>query len=252
MRKIAFLAATAFLVIAATAFAQATQVNQYTITGSTNPATEGSRSNPRPIGIRFGFEVGEASGFRPAVVERYAIRFNGTRVNTNVAGTCRRSVLTQRGPSACPSRSIVGSGFIENETGATADPNDKSIQCNAALSVVNHGRNSASIYVQGDPNQSDPRRRCAIELAAAIPARFRNTTRYSELSFVVPQSLRHPGAATISNAVKEVTSSIRRITRRGRGFYEAVGGCRNNRRDVTVVFRTEAGKTDTIRRAVRC
>jgi hypothetical protein len=251
MRKLAFLAVTA-LVLVFTATASAQQVNQYTITGGTNPKAKGSKKKPRPIGIKFGFEVDEASGLRPAVVEKYAIRFNGTRVNTSVAANCRKSVLEARGPDACPSRSIVGTGFIENQTGNSADPNDKSIECNAALYVVNHGRRNASIYVEGDPNQSDRRRRCAISLAAAIPAKFRNTTRYSELSFVVPSSLRHPGAPTISNAVKSVTSTIKRITRRGKGFYEAIGGCTRNRRDITVQFRTEAGKTDNVKRAVNC
>ena len=252
MRKIAFVAVTVFALIAATAYAQTAQVNQYEIDGSTQPRTKGSKSNPRPIGIKFNFEVSEASNLRPAVVEKYSIRFNGTRVNKRVAAACSKSVLRRSGPDACPSRSRVGTGFIENETGATSNPADKSIQCNAKLTVVNHSGSDASIYVEGSPTSSNPRTRCAIELGAAIPAKFRNTSRYSELSFVVPSSLRHPGAPTISNAVKEVTSSIKRITRRGKGFYEARGGCRRNRRDVTVIFRTEDGKTDTVRKSARC
>ena len=252
MRKIAFLAVTAFLVIAATAFAQVQQVNQYTVTGSTTPKTKGSRANPKPIGIRFGFSVAEASGLRPAVVEKYTIKFGGTRVTPSVAARCSRSTLEARGPSACPARSRVGTGFIENETGATDNPADKSIQCNAALTVVNLGNNNASIYVEGDPNQTDPRRKCAINLAAGIPAKFRNTSTGSELSFVVPQSLRHPGSPGISNAVKNVTATIKRVTRRGRGFWSAPGGCRANKRTLSVTFRTESGDTDRVNRTVNC
>jgi hypothetical protein len=252
MRKIAFLAVTAFVLIAATV-AYAAQVNQYTVTGSTQPATKGSTKNPKPIGIKFGFSVGEASNNRPAVVEKYVIRFGGTRVNTAVAPKCSKNTLDAKGPSGCPSKSIVGTGFIENETGATNNEADKSIQCNAALSVVNLGSSNASIYVQGDPNQTDPRRKCAIELAAGIPAKFRNTSAGSELSFVVPESLRHPGSPGISNAVKKVTSTIKRVTKDGKGFYSAVGGCKSNgKRTVTVTFRTEAGKTDRVNKLANC
>jgi len=250
MRKIAFLAVTAFVLVAATV-AYAAQVNQYTVTGSTNPKTKGSTKSPKPIGIKFGFDVGEASGNRPAVVEKYVIKFGGTKVTPSVAAKCSKSTLDSKGPSGCPSKSIVGTGFIENETGATNNEADKSIQCNAALTVVNHGSNNASIYVQGDPNQTDPRRKCAINLAAAIPAKFRNTRTGSELSFAVPESLRHPGSPGISNAVKEVTSSIKRLTKDGKGFYAATG-CVKNKREVTVTFRTEAGDTDRIRKLINC
>ena len=252
MRKIAFLAVTAFVLVAATV-AYAAQVNQYTVSGSTQPKAKGSAKSPKPIGIKFGFSVAEASGNRPAVVEKYVIKFGGTKVTPSVAAKCSKSTLDSKGPSGCPSKSIVGSGFIENETGATNNEADKSIQCNAALSVVNLGSNNASIYVQGDPNQTDPRRKCAIQLAAGIPAKFRNTTAGSELSFVVPESLRHPGSPGISNAVKKVSSTIKRITKDGKGFYNAVGGCKSNgKRTVTVTFRTEAGKTDRVNKLVPC
>ncbi len=227
-KKIAFLATAAFVLIVATAVAA--QVNTYTLTGSTSPKTKGSTKNPKPIGIKFG----------------------GTRVNTSVPATCKKSTLESKGPSGCTSRSRVGSGFIENETGASNNEADKSIQCNAQLSVVNLGRGNGSIYVEGDPNQSDPRRKCAIELAAGIPAKFRNTRTGSELSFVVPESLKHPGSPGISNAVKKVTSKIKKITKSGKGFYEARGGCKNNKRTVTVTFRTESGRTDRVNKLVNC
>jgi hypothetical protein len=253
MRKFTpFLVAVLVLAVAAVAYAQATQTNTYTVTGSTNPATAGSSKNPKPIGIKFGFSVSEASNLRPGVVEKYTIRFGGTRVNTSVASKCSKSVLESRGPSGCPSKSVVGTGFIENETGATNNPSDKSIQCNAALSVVNHGSNKGSIYVQGDPNQSDPKRRCAINLAAAIPATFRNTSKGSELTFAVPQSLKHPGSPGISNAVKEVTSTIKKISKKGKGFYEARGGCKSGKRTVSVTFRTESGDTDVVNKQINC
>jgi hypothetical protein len=250
MRKIAIFAVTAFvLALAATAYAA--QVNTYTVTGSTSPKTAGSKSKPKPIGIKFDFKVDEAAGQRPAVVEKYAITFGGTRVNKSVAATCSASVLESKGPSGCPSKSIVGSGFIVNTTGNTADPADASIKCNAALSVVNQTGSKAAIYIQGDPSQSDPRKNCAIQLAAAIPATFKNTSKGSTLTFTVPTSLKHPGAPTISNAVRNVTSNIKKVTKRGKGFYEATG-CKGGKREISVKFTTEAGESKTAGKKISC
>ena len=176
MRKIAIFAAFSFvLAIAATAYAQATQQNKYTVTGGTTPKTAGSKSKPKPIGIDFDFKVDEAAGNRPAVVEKYAISFSGTKVNKSVAAACSLSVLEEQGPDKCPPKSLVGSGYIVNNTGATDNPADKSIECNAKLTVVNLGGNGkASIYVEGSPEATDPKERCAIQLAAPIPAKFTN------------------------------------------------------------------------------
>jgi hypothetical protein len=173
-------------------------------------------------------------------------------VNTSVAAKCSASALEDEGLDACPSKSIVGTGFIENQTGATNNQADKSIPCNAALTVVNHGANKASIYVAGNPNSSNPRTKCAIELAAPIPARFSNSSKGSTLTFTVPESLKHPGGAAISNAVVSVTSTIKRITKGGKGFYEATGGCTGGKRDISVAFTTEAGQTEKASKKARC
>jgi hypothetical protein len=241
MRKFAIFLVTA-LVLSITAVAYAAQENDYKVDGSTSPSTAGSKKKPKAIGIKFDFSVNEKAGQRPAVVRTYAIKFAGTRVNSSVAAKCSKNVLEAQGPKGCPAKSLVGTGFIENQTGATSNPADKSIECNAALTVVNHGANKASIYVEGDPNQTDRRKRCAINLAAPIPAKFSNSKTGSTLSFEVPQSLRHPGSAELSNAVASVTSSIKKITKRGKGFYEAIGGCKSGKRAITVTFTTEAGQ----------
>jgi hypothetical protein len=253
-KKIVATTAMLALVLAAVAYAQ-TQQNTYTVTASTSPTKAGSKKKPVPVGVDFDYTVGEVSGQRPAVVKKYSIRFAGLRANTDVAPACSASKLEASGPSACPKKSIVGTGFIENQTGATDNPNDKSIQCNAALSVINLGDDKASIYVEGDPQQSDPRRRCAIQLAAPIPAKFTNHKTESSLDFTVPDSLLHPGAPTISNAVVKVTSKIKRITKKihgkKRGFFESVGGCKGGKRKVRVIFTPENGSpqegTDTAR-----
>jgi hypothetical protein len=252
MRKIAIFAAFSFvLAIAATAYAQATQVNKYTVTGGTTPKTSGSKAKPKPIGIDFDFKVDEASGNRPAVVEKYAISFSGTKVNKSVAASCSLSVLEQSGPEKCPPKSLVGSGYIVNNTGATDNPADKSIECNAKVTVVNHSGAKGSIYVAGSPEATDPKERCAIQLAAAIPATFKNTGSGTTLTFTVPASLKHPGAATISNAVRAVESGIKKISKGGKGFYEATG-CKSGKRTISVKFTTEAGDSQTASKKVNC
>ena len=251
MRKFAIFAVTA-LVLAVAATAYAAQVNKYTVTGSTSPKTTGSKSKPKAVGIKFGYKVDEASGQRPAVVSSYAITFSGIRVNKSVASTCSASTLESQGPSGCPSKSIVGSGYIENATGATANPADKSIQCNAALTVVNESGSKGAIYVAGDPASTNPKTKCAIQLAAAIPATFKNTSKGTTLSFSVPSSLKHPGAPSISNAVTSVTSTIKNVTKSGKGFYEAIGGCTKGKRTISVKFTTEAGQSQTAKTKAGC
>jgi hypothetical protein len=252
MRKMVIVVTAMFvLALAAIAYAQS-QVNTYKVEASTNPTRAGSSDNPVPISLKFNYEVGEQSGNRPAVIKRYSIRFRGVRVNPSAASACRSSVLNREGPDGCPSRSIVGTGFIENNTGATNNPSDKSIECNAALSVVNLGNMRASIYVEGDPNQSDRRRRCAIQLASGIPAKFVNRGSENSLDFTVPDSLTHPGGPAISNAVVNVTSTIKRVTKDGKGFFESRGGCVGGKRRVRVLFTPENGPTVTETASARC
>jgi hypothetical protein len=251
MRK-KVIALTAMFVLAIAAYAIAAQVNTYSVTASTSPTSAGSKSKHVPISLSFGYKVGEQSGQRPAVIKQYSIRFAGVYVNSSAAPSCKSSVLNRQGPKGCPSKSIVGKGFIENATGASNNPNDKSIQCNAQLSVVNLGGMKASIYVEGDPNQSDPRRKCAIELAAGIPAKFVNRTGENSLDFKVPTSLTHPGSPAISNAVVNVTSKINKITKNGKGFFESRGGCKSGKRRVRVIFTPESGPTATETSTATC
>jgi hypothetical protein len=253
--KKAVIAVAAMFVVALCAVAYAQQQNTYTVTGSTSPTRTGSSARPVPVSVKFAYTVGEAGNNRPSPVKRYSIRFTGLRVNTNAFPKCSASRLENRGPSSCPRGSAVGSGFITNATGAKSNPADKSIACNAALTVFNSGNNRAAIYVQGSPQQSDPRRRCAIELAAPIPARYVRRGSAMALEFDVPPSLLHP-LPTLDNAVTSVTSTIRRLTRRRRGktvgYYESTGGCRNGRRAISVVFTPETGTPATQATTARC
>jgi hypothetical protein len=252
MRK-KVIAVTAMFVLALCAYAYAqAQQNAYEVEASTSPTRTGSSSKPVPIGLKFDFSVSEAQGRRPAVIKKYSIRFAGVRVNSSAAAVCRASVLESQGPKGCPARSIVGTGFIENATGATNNPADRSIECNAGLSVVNLGQMRASIYIEGDPNQTNPRKRCAITLAAGIPAKFVNRSGENSLDFTVPDSLTHPGGPGISNAVLRTESTIKRIVKGGKGFFESRGGCVGGKRRVRVLFTPENGPTATETTTTNC
>ena|SRR3712207_1392351 len=257
MRKlwIAGAAIVTMLTVAAIAFAQGEVTNTYEVDGSTSPAREGSAKNPVPIGIDFDYEVGTTDGRRPSPIEKYSIRFGGVIVNQAVAPRCPNSTVQNEGPDGCPAGSIVGTGFIENATGARDNPNDQSVVCNASVQVINGTGNGGNLYVAGSPNSTDPRTRCAIELAAAIPFRFVRRGPAIALEFEVPDTLLHP-LPTLSNAVKRVQSRVRRIPRRirgkRRGYFESRGPCPRNRRLITVVFDPEEGEQATAQDRAPC
>ncbi|HEX2086295.1 MAG TPA: hypothetical protein VHF89_11480 [Solirubrobacteraceae bacterium] len=243
------------LAVAAVAVAQDAVTNTYDVDGSTTPRAKGSKRKPVPIGITFAFTVGEVQNRRPATIKRYSIRFGGTQVNTAVAPACSKATLDAGGPDTCPRGAVLGGGFVENVAGARDNPNDQSIPCNASVTLVNAGGRAANLYFAGSPNSSNPRTRCAIELAATIPARYVQRGSETALEFEVPDSLLHP-LNTLSNAVKRASARVprktKRIRGRKRGYFEAIGGCTRGSRTITVVFTPEQGENATAQSKARC
>ncbi|HEX8083502.1 MAG TPA: hypothetical protein VF529_04375 [Solirubrobacteraceae bacterium] len=261
MRKLWVVGAAAMLVLALAAIAVAQEgvTNTYDVEGSTVPKAKGSKKKPIPIGINFDYTVGEAQNRRPSPIKKYSIRFGLTQVNTKVVPGCSKATLDNEGPDGCPAKSIVGTGFIENETGDRTKPEDKSITCNASVQVINGtDANSGNLYVKGSPGSSDPRTKCAIELAAPIPFRFVKrgvgANQSTAMEFEVPDTLLHP-LPTLSNAVKRVTSKVKRLTKKikgkRRGYFEAIG-CNRGKRRITVVFTPEDGDEATAQTETAC
>jgi hypothetical protein len=254
MKKLAIFATSA-LVLALAAVAYAQVVNTYTVNGSTVPRTAGSKAKPVPVGVNFEYRVGTVGGERPSPVKKYSIKFAGLNVNTAPFPKCSASTLETEGPKGCPAGSLMGTGFIENATGAKDNPNDQSVKCNATVEVYNSGSNKGTLYVAGSPNATDPRKKCAIELAAPIPAQFVRSATGTALEFTVPPSLLHP-LPTLDNAVKKVTSKVRRATKKikGRtvGFFEAIGGCVRGKRAITVTFTAENGESKRAQKLANC
>lgn len=251
MRKKIAVLAVACLTLAIAAVAYAAQVNTYSVSGKVTPAKAGSAKKPIPVSIDFGYEVGEQSGQRPLPVKKYSIRFTGLKVNTTLFPKCSVDTLENKGPESCPSGSKVGAGFIENATGAKDNPNDKSIECNASVTVFNSGTNKGALYIKGSPQSTDERTRCAIELAAPIPTKYVKRGSAIALEFEVPPSLLHP-LPTLDNAVVSVKSKINKLIRKKHGYYEAVGGCKGGKRAVSVVFTAEDGTETTSKSSASC
>lgn len=255
MRKFAIPSLVLALVLAISAVAYAV-TNVYQVNGSISPSKVGTAKKPKPIAVNFGYRVGEREGLRPSPVKQYKILIGGLRVNTNHWPSCTAQQINKaQSDRRCPKGSKVGGGFIKNATGASNDPSDRSIQCNASVSVYNVKNNRASLFIKGSPNSTDPRTKCAIELAEAIPANYVRTSRGTELRFRVPSALLHP-LPGLDNAVESVTSKIPRQTRKvkGRtiGYYESVGGCRKGKRPITVTFVAEDGSVAKAQKLLNC
>ena len=247
--------AVGVLALAGVAFAQDV-TNTYSVSHSVSPSKAGTKRRPLPISVNLGFKVGEVQGRRPGVVNKYSIKTDGLVINTAFFPKCSTSTLEGGGPSACPRGSRMGRGFIRNATGNRADPNDKSIACNTSVELYNAGNSKGNLYVQGSPNSSDPRTRCAIELGAPVPVTFIRSRSGTAIDFTVPDSLRHP-LPTLSNALTDVTINIPRTTRRvngrARGFLESVGGCSARRKNrLTITFTPESGPSQRAQHLSNC
>jgi hypothetical protein len=240
------------LLVAAVAMAAE---NRYSVDGSTSPTKAGKKSKPMPVGIKFDYAISEVAGKRPLPVLTYSIRFAGMQVNTQAFPGCTPAQTENGGPAACPKKSIVGSGYIENQTGATANPDDRSIHCNAKLTVINSRNGKGIVFVEGSPDATDPREKCDIPLASPIEAKFVKRGNAAAMEFTVPPNLLHP-LPTLDNAVVRVESTINRVTARykgrKRGFFESTGGCVKGKRNITVFFTTEDGVTKSASDKATC
>src|SRR3954468_7719608 len=110
MRKFFAVAAALVAVLALAAVAIAQQVNQYTVTASTNPARAGSKTKPVPVSVKFNYQISEKSGQQPSAVKRYKISLYGVRENGQFFNTCPAGRISAAGnndsswPQAAPPR----------------------------------------------------------------------------------------------------------------------------------------------------
>jgi hypothetical protein len=250
LRKLKLLVVASVAVLTLTAVAYAAQVNTYTVTGKTSPAKSGSKAKPVPIGLSFGYTVGEQSGGRPSPVKRYTIGFYGMQSNGGLFPKCTAAQINaKQDDGGCPKGSEVGSGYILNAAGNSADPTDTSIPCNLNLTIYNAGQGRAALFLKGGPTIPVQGKACVITINQAIDAKYVSVFggKGQALQFDVPANLLHP-IGGVDNAVTNVSSTIKKLTVKSkgktRGYYESVG-CQAAKRPISVDFLTEAGQTST-------
>jgi hypothetical protein len=245
LRKLRILAIAVVGLMAFAAVAFALQENTYTVSGSTNPTKSGTKKNPKPIALKFGYTVAEKSGKRPALIKKYSIGFSGLQVNTNYFKGCTAAKIdASQSDTVCPKGSLMGTGNVENAAGSSSDETAKGVSCHLDLKLYNSRNNKAAIYLHGAPN-ADPAKNCPLSIDKAIDANFVRTAGGTALVFTVDETLLHP-APGFDNAVVNVNSSIRRATVRKngktRGWFESYGGCKNKKRAITVKFTPNNGQ----------
>jgi hypothetical protein len=245
MKKLLSLQALAIACVLAFA-TSAYAANEYTITFSTNPTKSGTTKKPAPISGKFGFNVRDTQGRRPAALDRLTVSFTGIRMNTRQFTGCSASrIEAAQSDRVCSSRALVATGFANNIAGNIADRNDQSIRCGLTVRLYNSGSGKMVLFVKGGPNEARP---CPIQLATAIPVSIVRRSTGDRLSFSIPQNLKNP-LATLRNSLVETQLTLLRKTVRksGRtvGFFETVGNCRAGRRTVTAQFDNEGTDSDT-------
>ena len=257
MRKVAFpvAALATMLVMATVALAQAGQVNLYSVGGLVSGG-QGSKKVPRTVGVSFDYQVGEASGQRPSPVKRYTIDLYGVRaVNGARFPSCSADKINAgKSDRSCPKGSLVGSGSIVNAAGASTNPSDKSIPCNATIKIYNSGAKKGALFIKGGPSGTGASK-CAIDLAQAIPVKYvTGSGGGTALQFDVPSGLLHP-VPGVDNAVVSVKSTIKKLKVRksgkNYGYYESVG-CKGSTRPIKVTFTAETGQRKSASKSTKC
>jgi hypothetical protein len=249
LRKARFVAVAVIAAFGIASIAYAATENTYTVNGTVT-GKKGKKKKPVPIALSFGYTVRSVEGdaVRPDVVQKYAITFEGGRVNTSIIPGCSEAQVTAaKSTSVCPKKSIVGRGSVEAVAGASGIQSDQSIACHLDLTILNgKGKNKATLYLHGATN--NPNGPCAVPIDQGIDAKYTQSKKGVTLSFTVPDPLLHQLNGALDVSVKDVKSKINKIqVKKGKGkkarkvgYYESFG-CKG--KNVVVTFTKEDGTT---------
>ena len=253
MRKVAILsvAVIAMFATAVVAIAQ-TGGNSYGVSGSTSPNRAGKTSKPVPTRVVFSYTVdGPDATTQPGAVKRYKIEFYGLRENGSRFPTCSASKIQQAQSDAdCPAASRMGTGTLNAAVYTTGNPKDKKFDCKKSVRFYNAGNRKAVIYLSGPGSDCG-----GVGQVFVIPAKFVNGRGGAEaIQFDVAPTVLHP-IPELTVAVRSVTTTIKRATRRVRGksvgYFESIR-CQGSRRPLRVTFTTEANQTTNSTATLRC
>jgi hypothetical protein len=246
MRRVVVPVAVVAAACVSTAVAFAAQVNVYTVEGSITPNQGASKAQPRPIQLKFSFQVKEAGGQRPSPIKTYSIGFWGGRSNGGRFPKCTaQQINATQSDAACPKGSQVGTAVVKNAAGSTADPADTSVKCDLTMKIYNAGVNRAALFLEGAPPD------CVISINQAVDAKFVSAFggKGQALEFSIPANLLHP-IPGLDNAQVDVSSTIfkKTIKAKGRtqGYFVVDQACpKNGKAPIAVTFTSEAGESKT-------
>jgi hypothetical protein len=237
LRKVSLVVASvaALLCFAAVALAQQ---NVYGVSGKI--ASGGSKKKPKPVGVIFGYTVGEASGNLSSPVSTYKIHFAGLKFDTSaVKAKCAASKINAVTPipddSGCPAAAKVGSGTVKALVGTAGQPTDPNQKCDLALEIYAGGPKSLALFLHGQPPN------CIAQIGQAIDAKLSTDATGGSLTFTVPNGLLHP-VEGLDVGVTSVQSNIKKIVKGTKGLFMSTG-CTGSRK-VTVTFTAENGQTE--------
>jgi hypothetical protein len=259
MRKLSIAAMTAIALLALAGVALA--ANVYTVDGSTTPGGAGSKSSPKPIQLKFDFQVeSDDPSVRGTPIEQYAIGSEGLITYPELFKTCTFSQANRDG-SASPkcNKAKVGTGLVQNVVGPATSQTVK-IRCNLKLVLYNIsgvGKNGGmAIRLDGDPkepplsNDNDKTINCPTAIHSAIKAKFVLTKigglPADDLRFTVPSELLHPSGldTTVRNTVSTIVKKTAKKKIGGKnktvGFYSKIG-CKGGKRTIQATFIDEQG-----------
>lgn len=261
-KKIAIGVSALSLLVATVALAQTAVENTYSVTASTSPTKAGTVAKPTNIKLSFDYSVGEKNNMRPSSVKEYRIKFAGVQLAQKGLGVCTEDQITSAGTAEnCPASAIVGTGSVVNVLGPTNDPSNQALYCFLKLTVFNGKPGRATLFLKGTASQDVPEEeRCIADQDVAIDAKYtvaKGANGSSTLSFVVPQTLRHP-VPGLDLAVKNVQSTINlvktKLKKNGKAlsYYHSVGGCKGGKRAVQVTFISENDVKSVAKTTAKC
>jgi len=249
LRKLRLLAVAviAVLGIAAVAYAQ-DGGNTYTVNGGTT-TRGGTAKKPKPAGLNFTFSLAAGDNV-PQVVQTYEIKVEGGKVNTDILPTCTPAKMdAAQTDSGCPAKAKIGSGTLTALVGNAGQPVSAATPCTLPFQIYNAGHNKAALWIKAGPPD------CIAAVAEAVPATWTKSGNTAGLKFTVPDGLRHQLGLDLP--VVKAAATIKKITGKlGKGkkakkvgYLESIG-CKDKKRDFSVVFTTEDGQSKTVKKTL--
>src|SRR5438270_253814 len=212
MRKTLLLALIGAFTIAGAAYGATTVTNVYIVNGKLKPKKSGTKAHPVPVGGHIGFSVTtNPPGQRPNLVKTILLRIQGLTENTNRFAACGTARLTNpgEGPSTCPTRSLVGTGYLMAQISKQGDqsPSGTVLTCRVELSIYNGGNHTLSYYIyKGTPPAGQAE--CPLTKNEAFVAALTKTSKGLVESATLPQDILHPTVLGVTYDAAVIKSSV--------------------------------------------